>query len=135
MQLIILQKRAVILGLFFYISSLGYSFIDPTANIKELNIIIEKLSIPLFGEFNLWLTLVSAFLGLGLYFIFYFLAYRNSFKAVPVFIVATFFVFIVLASDMGPQIDSGVNSILETLSCIFDGIIISCLLLGRANEK
>lgn len=123
------------LGLFFYIASITYAFIDPTGDIEEVNKIIEKFSIPLFGEFNLWLTLVSAFLGLGLYFVFYFLAYRNSFKAVPVFIAATFFVFIVLASDMGPQIDSGINSILETFGCIFDGIIIGCLLLGRFNEK
>jgi drug/metabolite transporter (DMT)-like permease len=135
MQFIALQKKAVMLGLFFYVASIIYAFIDPTSDIEEVNKIIDKFSIPLFGEFNLWITLVSAVLGLVLYFVFYFLAYRNSLKAVPVFIVATFLVFIVLASDMGPQIDSGVLSILETFGCIFDGIIIGCLLLGRANEK
>jgi hypothetical protein len=135
MQLITLQKRAAILGLFFYITSLGYSFIDPTADIEEVNKVIEKFSIPLFGEFHLWITLVSSFLGLVLYSVFYFLAYRNSFKAVPVFITATFLVFILFVSDMGPQIDSGVNSILATFGGIVDGIIIGCLLLGRVNEK
>lgn len=135
MQLITLQKRAVILALFFYILSLSYPFIDPTGQINELNIVIDKFSVPLFGDLNLWLAGISAFLGLGLYFIFYFLAYRNSFKAFYFFIAATFFIFITLVSDMGPQLNSGVISILETFGCIFDGMIIGCLLLGRVNEK
>jgi len=135
MQLITLQKRAVILGLLFYVSSITYAFIDPTADIEEVNKIIEKFSIPLFGEFNLWLILVSVILSLGLYLAFFYLAYQNSFKAVPIFIAATFFISIASISDMGPQINSGVTSVLDMFGTIFDGIIIGCLLLGRVNEK
>ena len=37
MKLLILQKRAVMLGLFFYVLSIAYVFFDPTDDIKELN--------------------------------------------------------------------------------------------------
>ncbi len=135
MQLITLQKRAVMLGLFFYIASITYALIDPTADIEEVNKIIEKFSIPLFGEFNLWIFLVSVIISLGLYFAFFYLAYRNSLKAIPVFIIATLLISVASISDMGPQINSGITSVLEMFGSIFDGIIIGCLLLGRVNEK
>ena len=135
MKLLILQKRAVILGLFFYVLSIAYVFFDPTDDIKELNQLIEKFQIPLFGEFNTWVVGLSALLSLGLYFMFYFLAYRNSKKAVPIFIAATFYACIVLISDMGPQIDSGVNTIIALLASTIDGIILACLLIDETHGE
>jgi drug/metabolite transporter (DMT)-like permease len=134
MKLLTLQKRATIAGLFFYIFSIAYAFIDPTGNIKELNQFIERFEAPLFGDFNIWVGGISAFLSLGLYFLFYFLSYRNSDKSILVFVLATLFAFIVFISDMGPQLDSGINMILELIACTLDGVIIACLLLGRNNE-
>jgi hypothetical protein len=134
MKLLTLQKRATIAGLFFYISSIAYAFIDPTGNIKELNQYIELLAIPLFGDFNLWVVSVSALSSLGLYLAFYILAYRNSKKSIYVFACATFFACIVFIADMGPQVDSGINAIIELLACTADGIIIACLLLGANSE-
>jgi hypothetical protein len=135
MKLLILQKRAVILGLFFYVLSIAYVFFDPANDIKELNQIIEKFQLPLFGEFNTWIVGLSAILSLGFYFVFYFLAYRNSKKAVPIFIAATFCACIALISDMGPQIDSGVNTIITLLASTIDGIILACLLIDESHKE
>lgn len=135
MDLLILQKRSTIVGFLFYIISIAYAFIDPANDIKELNQLVEKLTVPLFGGLHLAIVLLSAALSLIFYIFFYFLAYRNSRKAISVFICATLFAFILFISDMGPQINSGVNMIIELIACTSDGIILACLLLGRKNEE
>lgn len=135
MKLLTLQKRAVIASLFFYVLSISYAFIDPTGNIKELNQVIEKFEIPIFGDLTDWVIVVSAILSLGLFFTFYYFAYQNSKRAIYFFVAATFFSCVLLLSDMGPQLDSGVNAVIELFACTLDGIIIACIVLGRGYES
>ena len=131
MKLLTLQKRAVIASLFFYVLSISYAFIDPTGNIKELNQAIEKFEIPIFGDLTDWVIVVSAILSLGFFLTFYYFAYQNSKRAIHFFVAATFFSCVLLLSDMGPQLDSGVNAVIELFACTLDGIIIACIVLGR----
>jgi len=134
MKILTLQKRAVLMGLIFYILSIAYALIDPIDKYEQLNLLIEKLAAPQFGEFTTWIAGSIAALSLLLYFIFYFLAYKNSKNAINVFVVASICAFIVLISNLGPQISSGVSDIITTLNCIIDGIIIGLLLLEKSDN-
>ena len=134
MKILALQKRAVLAGLFFYILSIFYAFIDPVDKYEQLNKLIESLAAPQFGEFNSLIVIGAAALSLLLYLVFYFLAYRNSNKAIYIFVGATVCAFIVFIADLGPQLSSAVSEIISTLACTIDGVIVAFLLLAKDDD-
>ena len=134
MKLLTLQKRAVWIGLISTIIGIAYAFLDPAQQYEQLNQLIAHLAIPQFGVFNTWVVIFATFICLLLYFIFYFLAFRNSQKAVYVFIGAATLSIVANLSDLGPQVSSGISESISIISNIVDGIIIACLLISRADD-
>jgi len=114
--------------------SIAYAFIDPVDKYEQLNQLIQKLSAPQFGEFNSLIVIAAAALSLVLYLIFYFLAYRNSDKAIYVYMGATICAFAVYIADLGPHLSSAISEIISTLACTIDGAIIAFLLLAKDKD-